>query len=64
MGWYEVADELWDQSAQLNAERDDHPLCGGAVSRLGARGETTSSIPRASGTEPNCSRHLWQADTP
>jgi hypothetical protein len=26
---------------QLNAERDDHPLCGGAVSRLGARGETS-----------------------
>jgi len=40
MGWYDLADELWDQPAQLNAERDDHPLCGGAVSRLGARGET------------------------
>jgi hypothetical protein len=41
LGWYELADELWDQSAQLNGERDDHPLCGGAVSRLGARGETS-----------------------
>src|SRR5580704_17099449 len=41
MGWYDLAGELWDQSAQLNAERDDHPLCGGAVSRLGARGETS-----------------------
>jgi hypothetical protein len=41
MGWYDLAAELWDQSAQLNAERDDHPLCGGAVSRLGARGETS-----------------------
>jgi hypothetical protein len=41
MGWYDLADELWDQSARLNAERDDHPLCGGAVSRLGARGETS-----------------------
>jgi hypothetical protein len=39
--WYALADELWDQSVQLNAERDDHPLCGGAVSRLGARGETS-----------------------
>ena len=38
LGWYELADELWEQSAQLNAERMDHPLCGGAVSRLGARG--------------------------
>lgn len=41
MGWYDVAGALWDQSAQLNAERDDHPLCGGALSRLGARGETS-----------------------
>src|ERR1700689_3059669 len=41
MGWYDLADELWDQSAQLSAERDDHPLCGGAISRLGARGETS-----------------------
>jgi hypothetical protein len=41
IGWYDLADELWDQSAQLNAERDDHPLCGGAISRLGRRGETS-----------------------
>lgn len=41
LGWYELAEELWDQSVQLNAERDDHPLCGGAVSRLGTRGETS-----------------------
>jgi hypothetical protein len=41
LGWYEFADELWDQSAELNAQRSDHPLCGGAVSRLGARGATS-----------------------
>lgn len=42
LGWYELADELWEQSSELNARRpDDHPLCGGAVSRLGARGETS-----------------------
>ena len=41
LNWYTLADELWDLSVQLNAERDDHPLCGGAVSRLGARGETS-----------------------
>jgi len=41
LGWYELADELWNQSAELNARRDDHPLCGGAVSRQGARGETS-----------------------
>ncbi|MBA8795901.1 hypothetical protein FHX74_003542 [Friedmanniella endophytica] len=39
--WYAFADELWDQSEVLNAELGDHPLCGGAVSRLGARGETS-----------------------
>jgi len=37
-GWYEFADELWQQSSELNAQRMDHPLCGGAVSRLGVRG--------------------------
>jgi len=26
LGWYDVADELWQQSAQLNAERADHPI--------------------------------------
>src|SRR6516225_3970384 len=41
MGWCDLAGELWNQSAQLNAERDDHPLCGGAISRLGGRGETS-----------------------
>ena len=41
MGWYDLAGEVWERSARLNAERDDHPLCGGAVSRLGARGETS-----------------------
>jgi hypothetical protein len=41
LGWYELADELWGQSSELNAEREDHPLCGGAVSRLQQRGATT-----------------------
>jgi hypothetical protein len=41
LGWYDFADELWDQSAELNAELADHPLCGGAVSRQGARGATS-----------------------
>ena len=41
LGWYELADELWEQSAELNAQRTDHPVCGGAVSRLGARGATS-----------------------
>jgi len=41
LGWYDLADELWQQSSDLNAHRMDHPLCGGAVSRLGARGATS-----------------------
>lgn len=37
--WFEFADELWDQSVDLNARRpDDHCLCGGAISRLRGRG--------------------------
>lgn len=40
--WYDFADELWDQSAELNARPpEDHCLCGGAVARLRARGETS-----------------------
>lgn len=41
LGWDDFAGQLWEQSADLNAERADHRLCGGAVSRLGARGETS-----------------------
>ena len=41
LDWYEFADELWEQSAGLNTELMDHPLCGGAVSRLGGRGATS-----------------------
>jgi hypothetical protein len=42
LGWYELADELWQQSSDLNAQRDnDHPLCGGAVKRLQTRRATS-----------------------
>jgi hypothetical protein len=41
LGWYELADELWDQSSDLNARRTDHPVCGGAVQRLQTRGATS-----------------------
>jgi hypothetical protein len=37
LGRYELADEMWEQSADLNATRSDHPLCGGAVARLQTR---------------------------
>lgn len=38
LGWYELADELWAQSSLLNAAKGDHPICGGAIQRFGARG--------------------------
>ncbi|MTD15097.1 hypothetical protein GIS00_14230 [Nakamurella sp. YIM 132087] len=41
LGWFEFADVLWQQSEVLNVSLGDHPLCGGAVSRLGGRGETS-----------------------
>lgn len=41
LGWYELADQLWEQSSELNSPGVDHPLCGGAVSRLGDRGATS-----------------------
>jgi hypothetical protein len=42
LGWYQLADELWQQSSDLNARRSsDHPLCGGAVQRLRERDATS-----------------------
>lgn len=42
LGWYDLADQVWDQSVSLNAQRpQDHPMCGGAIGRLSARGETS-----------------------
>lgn len=41
LDWYALADELWQQSSELNARRADHPLCGGAIQRLGVRGATS-----------------------
>lgn len=26
LNWYEFADDLWQQSSDLNAHRNDHPL--------------------------------------
>jgi hypothetical protein len=41
MDWYPLANELWQQSSELNAHRMDHPLCGGAIQRLATRGATS-----------------------
>lgn len=42
LSWYELADAMWQQSSDLNAQHGgDHPLCGGAVQRLQVRGATS-----------------------
>jgi hypothetical protein len=41
LDWRALADELWQQSSELNAQRTDHPLCGGAIARLPKRGATS-----------------------
>jgi hypothetical protein len=38
LDWRALADELWQQSSELNAQRTDHPLCPGAIARLPRRG--------------------------
>lgn len=37
LGWTALADELWQQSADLNAQRGDHSLCPGALVRTARR---------------------------
>jgi hypothetical protein len=38
LGWTALADELWQQSSDLNAQLSDHSLCPGALVRLTTRG--------------------------
>ena len=37
LGWTALADELWQQSSELNAQLTDHSLCPGALVRLARR---------------------------
>lgn len=39
--WSELADELWNQSAELNAQLADHSLCPGALVRTANRATMT-----------------------
>jgi hypothetical protein len=38
LGWTALADELWQQSCDLNTELSDHSLCPGALVRTAKRG--------------------------
>jgi hypothetical protein len=42
LGWTALADELWQQSAELNAQLADHSLCPGALVRVAKRGTSMS----------------------
>jgi hypothetical protein len=37
LGWTALADELWQQSSELNAQLTDHALCPGALVRTARR---------------------------
>lgn len=37
LGWTELAHEMWEESAQLNADLADHGLCQGALIRTAKR---------------------------
>ncbi len=39
--WQAVARELWDQSAALNARRDDHPISASTLTGMAKRRDTT-----------------------
>jgi hypothetical protein len=41
LSWQGVARELWNQSAALNAQRDDHPISASTLTGMAKRGDTT-----------------------
>ena len=41
LSWQGVADELWNQSADLNERRRDHPISPATLTGMGRRGSTS-----------------------
>jgi hypothetical protein len=41
LSWQGVARELWDRSAALNAQRDDHPISASTLTGMAKRRDTT-----------------------
>jgi len=41
MTWRQAADQIWEQSAELNARRDDHPISPSTITGIAKRGDTT-----------------------
>jgi hypothetical protein len=45
LSWPDVAHELWAQSEDLNALRDDHPISSTTISNMASRGGISVSTP-------------------
>ncbi len=41
LSWQGVARGMWNQSAELNAQRDDHPISASTLTGMAKRGDTT-----------------------
>jgi len=41
LSWRQVADQLWEQSAELNRRRADHPISPSTITGIAKRGDTT-----------------------
>jgi hypothetical protein len=41
LSWRQVADRIWEQSADLNRKRGDHPISPSTLSGIGKRGDTS-----------------------
>jgi hypothetical protein len=41
LSWRQLADEIWEQSAELNRQRHDHPISPSTLSAIAERGDTS-----------------------
>ncbi len=41
LSWRQVANQIWDQSAELNRRRNDHPISPATLTGIAKRGDTT-----------------------
>ena len=41
LSWRQVADQVWEQSAELNRRRNDHPISPATLTGIAKRGDTT-----------------------
>jgi hypothetical protein len=41
LSWRQVADQIWEQSAELNRHRNDHPISPSTITGIATRGDTT-----------------------